>query len=81
MVAWLGFKQVAFEYDRNARFAVQLLVLGLIGEYVGRTYIQSPPARPLAGSVATGSAAPPAASRYLAIRASRAGCRGGRTAS
>jgi dolichol-phosphate mannosyltransferase len=113
MVAWLGFKQVAFEYDRNARFAgttkypltkmigfaadalvsfsmvplriatyigallttvltfvgigavigwilsgtvpgwtsltllvvmissVQLLVLGLIGEYVGRTYIQS----------------------------------------
>jgi dolichol-phosphate mannosyltransferase len=113
MVAWLGFRQVAFEYDRNARFAgttkypltkmigfaadalvsfsmvplriatyvgallttvltfvgiwallgwilsgtvpgwtsltllvvmissVQLLVLGLIGEYVGRTYIQS----------------------------------------
>ena len=113
MVAWLGFKQVAYEYDRNARFAgttkypltkmigfaadalvsfsmvplriatyigallttvltfvgigaviswilsgtvpgwtsltllvvmissVQLLVLGLIGEYVGRTYIQS----------------------------------------
>jgi dolichol-phosphate mannosyltransferase len=113
MVAWLGFKQVAFEYDRNPRFAgttkypltkmigfaadalisfsmvplriatyigallttaltfigigaviswilsgtvpgwtsltlllimissVQLLVLGLIGEYVGRTYIQS----------------------------------------
>ncbi|MEA2926500.1 MAG: polyisoprenyl-phosphate glycosyltransferase [Alphaproteobacteria bacterium] len=113
MVAWLGFKQVAFEYDRNARFAgttkypltkmigfaadalvsfsmvplriatyvgallttvltfvgiwavfgwilsgtvpgwtsltllvimissVQLLVLGLIGEYVGRIYIQS----------------------------------------
>ena len=113
MVAWLGFKQVAYEYDRHARFAgttkypltkmvgfaadalvsfsmvplriatyigallttvltfvgigavigwilsgtvpgwtsltllvvmissVQLLVLGLIGEYVGRTYIQS----------------------------------------
>jgi glycosyltransferase involved in cell wall biosynthesis len=113
MVAWLGYKQVAFEYDRNPRFAgttkyplakmigfaadalisfsmvplriatyigallttiltfvgiaavvswifsgtvpgwtsltllvvmissVQLLVLGLIGEYVGRTYIQS----------------------------------------
>lgn len=113
MVAWLGFKQVPYEYDRNARFAgstkyplfkmigfaadalisfsmvplriatyvgallttvltlvgivsviswilsgtvpgwtsltlllvmissVQLLVLGLIGEYVGRTYIQS----------------------------------------
>jgi glycosyltransferase involved in cell wall biosynthesis len=113
MVAWLGFKQVAYEYDRNPRFAgttkyplfkmigfaadalisfsmvplriatymgallttvltlvgivsviswilsgtvpgwtsltlllvmissVQLLVLGLIGEYVGRTYIQS----------------------------------------
>jgi dolichol-phosphate mannosyltransferase len=113
MVAWLGFKQVAYEYDRKARFAgatkyplakmigfaadalisfsmvplriatyigallttiltlvgiwaaigwilsgtvpgwtsltlllvmissVQLLVLGLIGEYVGRTYIQS----------------------------------------
>ena len=113
MVSWLGFKQVAYEYDRNARFAgttkypltkmigfaadalvsfsmvplriatyigallttvltlvgigaviswilsgtvpgwtsltllvvmissVQLLVLGLIGEYVGRTYIQS----------------------------------------
>jgi len=113
MVAWLGFKQVAYEYDRNARYAgttkyplikmigfatdalisfsmlplriatyigallttiltfvgagaviswilsgtvpgwtsltllvvmissVQLLVLGLIGEYVGRTYIQS----------------------------------------
>jgi polyisoprenyl-phosphate glycosyltransferase len=113
MVAWLGFKQVAYEYDRNSRFAgttkyplfkmigfaadalvsfsmvplriatymgallttvltfvgigvviswlfsgtvpgwtsltlllvmissVQLLVLGLIGEYVGRTYIQS----------------------------------------
>src|SRR5882724_10491823 len=113
MVAWLGFKQVAFEYDRNARFAgttkypltrmigfaadalvsfsmvplriatyvgallttvltfvgigavirwmfsgtvpgwtsltllvvmissVQLLVLGLMGEYIGRIYIQS----------------------------------------
>ncbi len=55
MVAWVGFRQVPLVYDRAERHAgetkyslgkmvlgaVQMFVLGLIGEYLGRLYIEA----------------------------------------
>ena len=74
--------------------SVQLLVLGLIGEYVGRTYIQSKHRplfvishihrrAPFVGSAAARSAARPEEFQQLAIQgaANRPGYRGARAAS